>query len=80
MLTVVRRVIPVPRSKRGTRARPASTTIRTPLTVSDDSAMSVLSTTRRRPAGDGSKRQVLLGERQRAGQQAHVDIGSDAIG
>ena len=45
--------MPLPRSCRGTRASPASTTIRTPLTVSDDSAMSVLSTTRRRPIGDG---------------------------
>ena len=45
--------MPVRGSNRGTRARPASTTMRTPSTVSDDSAMSVLSTTRRRPAGDG---------------------------
>ena len=38
----------------GARARPESTTTRTPSTVSDVSAMSVDSTTRRRPAGDGA--------------------------
>ena len=78
--TVVSRVIPVPLSKRGTRARPASTTMRTPRTVSDDSAMSVHSTTRRRPGGDGGERRVLLGERQRAGQRVHVDVGGRRVG
>ena len=52
--TVVRRVMPVPASKRGARASPLSTTTRTPSTVSDVSAMSVASTTRRRPGGDGA--------------------------
>ena len=52
--TVVSRVMPVRGSKRGSRARPASTTTRTPSTVSEVSAMSVESTTRRRPGGDGA--------------------------
>ncbi len=37
--------------------------------------MSVLNTTRRRPEADGCRRQVLFGEREGAGEQAHVDIG-----
>ncbi len=41
-------------SKRGSRARPLSTTTRTPSTVSEVSAMSVDSTTRRRPDRDGA--------------------------
>ena len=47
--------MPVPGSKRGARASPLSTTTRTPSTVSDVSAMSVASTTRRRPGGDGAR-------------------------
>ncbi len=54
VVTVVSRLSPVRASKRGSRARPASITIRTPSTVSDVSAMSVDNTTRRRPAGDGA--------------------------
>ena len=46
--------MPVPTSKRGARASPLSTTMLTPSTVSDVSAMSVASTTRRRPGGDGA--------------------------
>ena len=41
-------------SKRGTRARPASITTRTPSMVKLVSAMLVASTTLRRPGGDGS--------------------------
>ena len=56
--------MPVRTSKRGARASPLSTTTRTPSTVSDVSAMSVVRTTRRRPVGDGGERGVLLGERR----------------
>ncbi|CAB4818999.1 unannotated protein [freshwater metagenome] len=63
MATVVSLVIPVRWSTLGTLACPLSTTTRTPSTVSDDSAMSVASTTRRRPAGDGaSARSCSAGE------------------
>ena len=44
----------MPTSKRGALASPLSTTMLTPSTVSDVSAMSVASTTRRRPGGDGA--------------------------
>ena len=46
--------MPTPASKRGTRARPESTTAVTPSTVSEVSARSVDSTTLRRPAGAGA--------------------------
>ena len=52
--TVVSLVIPERGSNRGSRARPLSITMRTPSTVNDVSAMSVESTTRRRPGGDGA--------------------------
>ena len=45
--------MPVRGSRRGSRDSPASTTTRTPGTVTDDSARSVASTTVRRPAGVG---------------------------
>ena len=79
VLTVVRRVMPLPRSWLGTRARPASTTMRTPLTVSDDSAMSVLKHHTPSPGRGRLQRQILLGQRERAGKQAHVDVVSDAV-
>jgi hypothetical protein len=63
---VVSRVIPVRTSNRGARARPLSTTTRTPSTVSDVSAMSVVNTTRRRPGRRSGAARVLLGERERA--------------
>ena len=47
--------MPVRASWAGRRASPPSTTIRTPSTVSDVSAMSVASTTRRRPGGAGAR-------------------------
>ena len=50
-----RRLSPLRASWRGRRTSPPSTTIRTPSTVRLDSAMSVASTTRRRPAGDGAR-------------------------
>ena len=59
----------------GTRTRPASTTIRTPATVRLDSAMSVASTTRRRPGGDGASACVLLAQVERAEQRPDVDVG-----
>ena len=48
-VTVTSSVNPVRESRRGVRARPASTTMCTPSTVRDVSAISVLRTTRRRP-------------------------------
>ncbi len=50
---MTRRVRPLRASYRGLRARPASTTTRTPSTVRLVSAMSVASTTRRRPGALG---------------------------
>ena len=59
--------------------RRESTTTRTPSTVRLVSAMSVASTTRRRPGGDGRQGRVLLGRRrQGAEQRPHVDVGREA--
>ena len=52
---VCSRLSPLRASWRGRRTSPPSTTIRTPSTVRLDSAMSVASTTRRRPGGDGAR-------------------------
>ncbi len=54
MRRVSSRVMPLPGSKRGTRASPASITTRTPSMVRLVSAMLVASTTLRIPAGAGS--------------------------
>lgn len=54
MRWVSRRVMPLPGSKRGTRARPASITTRTPSMVRLVSAMLVASTTLRVPRDAGS--------------------------
>ena len=58
MRRVASRVRPVAASKRGVRRQPPSTTMRTPGTVSEVSAMLVASTTRR-PFG-GAQRAILL--------------------
>ncbi len=71
--------MPVRTSNRGARANPESTTTRTPSTVSDVSAMSVDRTTRRRPGGDGAKREILVGQRERAGQRVHVRVAADDL-
>ncbi len=69
-----RTVVSVPRprawSVRGSRARPQSTTTRTPGTVRLDSATEVASTTRRR--GAGRQRRVLHGGGHPAVQLQHV--------
>ncbi len=61
--TVVRPLSPRAWSTRGSRASPASTTTRTPGTVSDDSATEVASTTRRRSAGDSTASCTAAGAR-----------------
>ena len=66
--------MPVRTSNLGSRARPLSITTRTPSTVSEVSAMSVDSTTRRRPTRDGRECGVLLGECERPGQGVDVDV------
>ena len=71
--------MPVRASNRGSRASPLSTTTRTPSTVSDVSAMSVDSTTRRRPGADGASAEILLGDAQRTGERKHVDIVGDHL-
>ena len=55
MRTVAKRVSPVAVSSRGARRQPPSTTMRTPGTVSDVSAMLVASTTRRPSAGRNAR-------------------------
>ena len=53
--SVTRRVRPLAGSNRASRARPQSTTMRTPSIVNEVSAMAVASTTLRRPGGDGAR-------------------------
>ena len=78
--TVASRVMPVPVSKRGARARPPSTTMRTPSTVSDVSAMSVASTTRRRPGGDGARaRSCSSAGSAPASGRTSTSAGTDAV-
>ena len=72
--------MPVPVSWRGAWARPPSTTTRTPSTVSDVSAMSVASTTRRRPGGDGARaRSCSSAGRAPASRRTSTPAGTDAV-
>ena len=63
------------RRSAGLRTWPLSTTMRTPSTVRLVSAMSVASTTRRRPGGDGARARSCSARSSRAEQRPHVDVG-----
>ena len=79
MRWVSRRVMPLPGSKRGTRARPASITTRTPSMVRLVSAMLVASTTLRVPATPARWRRA--GRRvELAMQRAEQHLGASAKG
>ncbi len=77
---VSRRVIPERGEKRGTRASPESTTIRTPSMVRLVSATDVASTTFRVPAGASRRdRAILLFEREGAVQRIDDGAGRNAV-